>query len=183
MIGSFNDNFQLRLIASNRIKMCSRKLWTGAVVKEIGRGLFLRYHQAFFWLVSWTNNVAYLLKARTVKPGKTRCYTTTGKQAMTPLSKESLLRQPVNFFNRFPNLSASCGNTFSKWCNGMRGRVDECSVAPLCNKRMETLCGCREEGVQTKDYYKLKLITKAYDRPTVSWPVCLGVGYPSRAHD
>jgi hypothetical protein len=27
---------------------------------------------------------------------------------------------------------------------------------------METLCGCREEGVQTKDYYKLKRTTKAY---------------------
>jgi hypothetical protein len=40
--------------------------------------------------------------------------------------------------------------------------VEECSVAPLCNKRVKTLCGCREERVQTKEKYKLRLTTKAY---------------------
>jgi hypothetical protein len=32
-------------------------------------------------------------------------------------------------------------NTISKLCVEKRGRVEECSVAPLCNKRMKTLCG------------------------------------------
>jgi hypothetical protein len=53
-------------------------------------------------------------------------------------------------------------DTFSKWCAGKRGRVEQCSVAPLRNKRVKTLCGCREEGVQTKEKYKLRLTTKAY---------------------
>jgi hypothetical protein len=34
-------------------------------------------------------------------------------------------------------------NTISKWCVGTRGRVEECSVALLRNKRVKTLCGCR----------------------------------------
>jgi hypothetical protein len=57
----------------------------------------------------------------------------------------------------FSNLFASCRDTFSKWCDGRRCRVEECSVAPLLNKRVKTLCGCREEGAQTKEYYKLRL--------------------------
>jgi hypothetical protein len=39
------------------------------------------------------------------------------------------------FFFRFINLFAICRDTFSKRCGGRRGRVEECSVAPLCNKR------------------------------------------------
>jgi hypothetical protein len=34
-------------------------------------------------------------------------------------------------------------NTISKWCVGKRGRVEECSVAPLRDKSVKTLCGCR----------------------------------------
>jgi hypothetical protein len=49
--------------------------------------------------------------------------------------------------------------TFSN-CVAWRGR--ECSVAPLCNKRVKSLCGCREERVQTKEKYKVILTTKAY---------------------
>jgi hypothetical protein len=44
----------------------------------------------------------------------------------------------------------------------MGGRVEECSVAPFRNKRVKTLCGCREQRVQTKGKYKLRLTTKAY---------------------
>jgi hypothetical protein len=43
-----------------------------------------------------------------------------------------------------------------------RGRLEECSVAPLRDKRVKTLCGCREKSVQTKEKYKLRLTTKAY---------------------
>jgi hypothetical protein len=34
-------------------------------------------------------------------------------------------------------------NTISKLCVEKRERVDECSVAPLRDKRVKTLCGCR----------------------------------------
>jgi hypothetical protein len=34
-------------------------------------------------------------------------------------------------------------NTISKWCVGKRGRVEECSVAPLRNKKVKILCACR----------------------------------------
>jgi hypothetical protein len=54
-------------------------------------------------------------------------------------------------------------DTFSKWCVVKRGPVEECSVAPFCNKRVKTLCGCREKRVQTKEKYKLRLTTKAYN--------------------
>jgi hypothetical protein len=43
-------------------------------------------------------------------------------------------------------------DTFRKCCVGERGRVEECSVAPLCNKRVKTVCGCRGKRVQTKTY-------------------------------
>jgi hypothetical protein len=33
-------------------------------------------------------------------------------------------------------------NTISKLCAEKRGRVEECSVAPLRDKRVKTLCGC-----------------------------------------
>jgi hypothetical protein len=55
-----------------------------------------------------------------------------------------------------------CRDTFSKWCVRKRGRIEECSVAPLCNKGVKTLCGCREERVEAKEKYKLRLTTKAY---------------------
>jgi hypothetical protein len=68
----------------------------------------------------------------------------------------------VSFFFRFPNLFAICRDTFSKWCVGKRGWVEECSVAPLHNKRVKTLCGCREKRIQTKEKYKLRVTTEAY---------------------
>jgi hypothetical protein len=67
------------------------------------------------------------------------------------------------YFHHF-FLFAICRDTFSKWCVGKRGRVEECSVAHLYNKRVKTLCGCRgkKKRVQTKEKYKLRLTTKAY---------------------
>jgi hypothetical protein len=53
-------------------------------------------------------------------------------------------------------------DTFSKWCVGKGRRVEEYSVAPLRNKRVKTLCGCREKRVQSKEKYKLRLTAKAY---------------------
>jgi hypothetical protein len=53
-------------------------------------------------------------------------------------------------------------NTISKLCVEKRGLVEECSVAPLRDKRVKTLCGCREKRVQTNEKYKLRLTTKAY---------------------
>jgi hypothetical protein len=52
------------------------------------------------------------------------------------------------FFFKFPNLFAICIltlNTISKLCVEKRGRVEECSVAPLRDKRVKTLCGCRRK--------------------------------------
>jgi hypothetical protein len=69
------------------------------------------------------------------------------------------------FFLDFPIYLQSVeihSNTISKWCIGKQGRVEECSVAPLRDKRVKTLCGCREKRVQTKEKYKLRLKTKAY---------------------
>jgi hypothetical protein len=60
-------------------------------------------------------------------------------------------------------------DTFSKWCVGKRGRLEGCSVAPLCNKRVKTLCCCRgKKRVQTKEKYKLRLTTKTY-KLSVEW--------------
>jgi hypothetical protein len=78
----------------------------------------------------------------------------------TPVARQRPRKQI--FFFRFPNLFAICRDTFSKWCVGKRGRVEECSVALLCNKRVKTLCSCREKRVQTKEKYKLRLTTKNY---------------------
>jgi hypothetical protein len=47
-------------------------------------------------------------------------------------------------FYKFPNLFAICIhtlNTISKLCVEKRGRVEECSVAPLRDKRVKNLCG------------------------------------------
>jgi hypothetical protein len=48
------------------------------------------------------------------------------------------------FFLDFPIYLQSVyihSNTISKLCVGKRGRVEECSVAPLRDKRVKTLCG------------------------------------------
>jgi hypothetical protein len=48
------------------------------------------------------------------------------------------------FFYKFPNLFAICIhtlNTISKLCVEKRGWVEECSVTPLRDKRVKTLCG------------------------------------------
>jgi hypothetical protein len=63
------------------------------------------------------------------------------------------------FFLDFPIYLQSVyihSNTISKLCVDKRGRIEECSVATLRDKRVKTLCGCREKG------YKLRLTTKAY---------------------
>jgi hypothetical protein len=65
----------------------------------------------------------------------------------------------VTFFFNFPVYLQSVeihSDIFNKWCVWKRGRVEECSVASLRNKRVKTLRGCRgEKG------YKLRLTTKA----------------------
>jgi hypothetical protein len=58
------------------------------------------------------------------------------------------------FFVRFPNLFAICRDTFSKLCVEKRGRVEECSVASLRDKRGKTLCGCRDSIVVKALCYK-----------------------------
>jgi hypothetical protein len=48
------------------------------------------------------------------------------------------------FFFKFPNLFVICIhtlNTISKLCVEKRGPVEECSLAPLLDKRVKTLCG------------------------------------------
>jgi hypothetical protein len=82
------------------------------------------------------------------------------KFLLTLLDKQSLLIVRIVFFFfffffSFPNLFAICRDAFSKWCVGKRGWVEECSVAPLRNKKVKNLCGCREQRVQTKEKYKL----------------------------
>jgi hypothetical protein len=51
------------------------------------------------------------------------------------------------FFFNFPIYlqSVYIHNTISKLCVEKRGRIEECSVAPLRDKRVKTLCGCREK--------------------------------------
>jgi hypothetical protein len=66
----------------------------------------------------------------------------------------TLMAESIFSFLNFPMYLQSVtihSDTFSKWCVGKRGRVGECSVAPLRNKGAETLCPCREERVQTKE--------------------------------
>jgi hypothetical protein len=60
----------------------------------------------------------------------------------------------TDFFLDFPIYLQSVyrhSNTISKLCVKKRGRVEECSVAPLRNKGVKTLCGCRGKRVQTKE--------------------------------
>jgi hypothetical protein len=67
-----------------------------------------------------------------------------GKPSLIPLQ---LILTEIYFLN-FPIYLQSLtihSDTFSKWCVGKRGRVEECSVAPLRNKRVKTLCGCLTE--------------------------------------
>jgi hypothetical protein len=50
------------------------------------------------------------------------------------------------FFLDFPIYLQSVyihSNKISKLCDEKRGRVEECSVAPLRNERVKNLCGCR----------------------------------------
>jgi hypothetical protein len=70
----------------------------------------------------------------------------------------------IYFFLDFPIYLQSVEihlNTISKWCVEKRGRVEEWSVAPLRDKRVKTLCGCREKRVQTKEKYKMRLTATA----------------------
>jgi hypothetical protein len=47
-------------------------------------------------------------------------------------------------------------NTISKLCVEKRGRVEECYVAPLRDKRVKTLCDFWGKRLQTKEKYKLR---------------------------
>jgi hypothetical protein len=55
-------------------------------------------------------------------------------------------------------------------CVEKRGRVEECSVAPLRDKRVKTLCGCREKKVQTNEKihkyinYTINLVDRLFGR-------------------
>jgi hypothetical protein len=74
----------------------------------------------------------------------------------TDQQKTAILRALMGYvvFFNFPIYLQSVeihSDTFSKWCAGKRGRVEECSVAPLRNKRVKTLCGCQGKGVQAKE--------------------------------
>jgi hypothetical protein len=69
---------------------------------------------------------------------------------MSPFCAIMLVNNIFFFFFRFSNLFAICRDTFSKWCVGKRGRVEECSLAPLRNKRVKTLCGCQEKRIQLR---------------------------------
>jgi hypothetical protein len=74
----------------------------------------------------------------------------------------SASRLSLLFFFKFPNWFAICRDTFSNCFVGKPGRVEECSVAALRNKRVKTVCGCWAQRVQTKEKYKLRLTAKAY---------------------
>jgi hypothetical protein len=66
------------------------------------------------------------------------------------------------FFLNFPIYLQSVyihSNTISILCVEKRGRVEECSVAPLRDKRVKTLCGCR--GKKGTNYGKIQ--TKTYN--------------------
>jgi hypothetical protein len=52
--------------------------------------------------------------------------------------------------------------TFSKWCVGKRGRIEEFSVAPLRNKRVKPCVAVGEKRVQTENNYKLMCIAYIY---------------------
>jgi hypothetical protein len=53
-----------------------------------------------------------------------------------------------------------------------RGRVEECPVAPLRNKKMKTLCGCRgKKGIWTRERLLLlgpESITRVNYKPILS---------------
>jgi hypothetical protein len=86
-------------------------------------------------------------------------------QAIMGGNVQEWLKVKKIFFLDFPIYLQSVeihSNTISKLCVGKRGRVEDCSVAPFCDKRVKTLCGCRRKSVQTKEKYKLRLTIKAY---------------------
>jgi hypothetical protein len=67
------------------------------------------------------------------------------------------------FFYKFPNVFAICIhtlNTISKLCVEKRGRVEECSVAPLRDKRVENLVWL---AVGKRKYKLGKIQTKTYN--------------------
>jgi hypothetical protein len=73
---------------------------------------------------------------------------------LTEMGSYGMTYVPNVFFFNFPIYLQSVtihSDTFSKWCVWKRGRVEECSVASLCNKRAKTVCGCREKRIQTHD--------------------------------
>jgi hypothetical protein len=56
--------------------------------------------------------------------------------ALTSLHNKFFFNFPIYLQSVYIHL-----NTISKLCVEMRGRVEECSVAPLRDKRVKTLCG------------------------------------------
>jgi hypothetical protein len=80
------------------------------------------------------------------------------------------------FFLNFPIYLQSVYihlNTISKLCVEKRGRVEECSVAPLRNKRVKTLCGCRGKNVhKLVKKYKLRLQLKLTNEGKIQTKTC-----------
>jgi hypothetical protein len=58
--------------------------------------------------------------------------------ARTNTGKDFFLDFPIYLQSVYIHL-----NTISKLCVEKRGQVEESSVAPLCDKRVKTLCGCQ----------------------------------------
>jgi hypothetical protein len=76
------------------------------------------------------------------------------------LVNQQISQPMIIFFLHFPIYLQSVyihSNTVSKLRVEKRGRVEECSVAPLRDKRVKTLCGCQGKMIQTKEKYKLRL--------------------------
>jgi hypothetical protein len=73
------------------------------------------------------------------------------------------------FFLDFPIYLQSVyihSNTISKLCVDKRGRVEECSVASIRDKRVKILCGCRETNKLSYNYinYTINLVGRSFDR-------------------
>jgi hypothetical protein len=81
-------------------------------------------------------------------PGTTRTKKVVGLErgALSLVSKILFLNFPIYLHSVYIHI-----NTIGKLCVWKRGRVEECSVAPLRDKMIKTLCGCREKRVQTKE--------------------------------
>jgi hypothetical protein len=75
--------------------------------------------------------------------------------------KDTLSLKLTSFFLDFPIYFLSLEIHSANGVLGREGR-SRSALSPLRNKRVKTVCGCREKRVETKEKYKLRLTTKAY---------------------